>query len=409
MTRRDIELMAPVGSFEALWAAIDGGADAIYFGVGGLNMRSRSSANFSPDDMSRIIAEAHAAGLRAYLTLNVILYDDDLDDMRRTLDRAAAEGVDAVIASDQAAIHYARRRGVEVHLSTQLNVSNTETLRFYSAWADVAVLARELTLEQVAAISRAGVCGPCGQPVRIEMFAHGALCMAVSGRCYLSLHDCGESANRGACRQICRRSFTLRDNDSGAEIAADGQWLLSPKDLCTIEFLDRMIAAGVSVLKIEGRARPPEYVLRACRCYDRALRALEAGEYTPELAAGLKAELAEVFNRGFWGGYYLGAPTVELSPRYGTSATTRKVYVGRVTNIYKRISVAEIQIEASPLERGSRILFTGATTRAVEAMADELWLDDRPASLAPQGTLCSVKIAATVHRGDRLFKIVKAD
>jgi putative protease len=328
--------------------------------------------------------------------------------MQAVVDRAAAEGIDAIIASDMAVIRYARSRGVEVHASTQLNISNGEALRFYSSFVDVAVLARELTLDQVAAISSAGIVGPSGRPVRIEMFAHGALCMAVSGRCYLSQHDCGESANRGACRQICRRSFTLRDAESGAEIETHGQWLLSPKDLCAIDFLDRMIDAGVSVLKIEGRARPPEYVLRTCRCYDRALRALEAGEYTPALAAALKNELAEVFNRGFWGGYYLGAPTVELSRRYGSSATMRKVYVGKVTNVYKRIPAAEIQVEASPLEQGNPIIFTGATTGVVETVADEIRLDDRPVPVAPQGTLCSVKIAGTVRRGDRLFKLVKA-
>ena len=402
--------MAPAGSFEALRAAIAAGADSVYFGVGELNMRSRSAANFSPGDLRRIVEVAHKAGRKAYLTLNTIIYDGQLAAMRRLVDRAVAAGVDAVIASDQAAILCARERGLRVHVSTQLNVSNFETLRFYSQWADVAVLARELSLDQVGAIARQirrhDVRGPGGERVRIEMFAHGAMCMAISGKCYLSLHDCGESANCGACRQICRRSYTLTDQQTGAQIDAEGQYLLSPKDLCTIDFLDRFIGAGVTVLKIEGRARSGEYVKRVVECYDQALVALEGGIYTPEFAAGLRGRLEEVFNRGFWGGYYLGAPAVELSQRYGSSATRRKVYVGKVVNFFHRVGVAEVAVEAAPLEEGSEIIFTGATTGVAEAKADGIMVGERPAASALQGERCSLKVAVPVRRGDKLFKVV---
>lgn len=402
--------MAPVGSFESLAAALDAGADSIYFGVGNLNMRSRSSANFSSDDLARIVAAAHARGAKAYLTLNTVLYDNELGDMRRAVDRAAAEGVDAVIASDQAAIAYARSKGVEVHISTQLNVSNIETVKFYALFADVMVLARELSLAQVRAIHEAivheDIRGPRGELIKIEMFAHGALCMGISGKCYLSLHDCGESANRGACRQICRRSFTLTDKETGAQIETSGQYLLSPKDLCTIDFIDKMIDAGVRVLKLEGRARSAEYVKRVCHCYSQAADAVADGTYTPELGAGLKERLREVFNRDFWGGYYMGSETVELSTRYGSSATKKKVYVGKVTNFFKKISVAEIAVEAAPLERGSEVVFIGATTGAHEDVAAEIYVDEQPAAIAPQGQLCSVKTTAPIHRGDKLYKLV---
>ena len=410
--RSDIEIMAPVGSFESLMAAIDGGADSVYFGVGTLNMRSRSSANFSLDDLARIVSTAHKHGARAYLTLNTVLYDRELDQMRSAVDRAVAEGVDAVIVSDQAAILYARSRGMEVHISTQLNVSNLETVRFYAAWADVVVLARELSLEQVGAIHRGIICddirGPRGELVKIEMFAHGALCMGISGKCYLSLHECGESANRGACLQICRRSYTLTDKETGAQIDTRGQYLLSPKDLCTIDFLDRMIAAGVRVLKIEGRARSAEYVKRACQCYGQAVEAIASGRYTPGLAAGLKERLDEVFNRGFWGGYYLGRPMVELSEQYGSSASKRKVYVGKVTNFFRRISVAEVQVEAAPLEQDSDVVFMGDSTGAYETVAAQVYVDEKPADVAPQGKPCSIKVDRPVRRGDKLYKVVDA-
>ncbi len=409
MKRSDIEIMAPVGSYESLAAAIRAGADAVYFGVGKLNMRSASAANFTLDDLARIVRTAHAAGVRTYLTVNTVVYEDELLTVHEVIDRAKREGVDAIIATDMAAILYARRIGVEVHISTQSNISNSEAVKFYAQWADTVVLARELTLEQVAAIRREivenDIRGPRGELVEIEMFAHGALCMAVSGKCYLSLHETGCSANRGACRQLCRRKYTLTDRETGAQLDTDGQYILSPKDLCTVDFLDRMIGAGVSVLKIEGRARGAEYVKRVVECYDQALRALEAGTYTPELAAGLKERLGTVFNRGFWEGYYAGRPVAEHSEHYGSAATRRKVYVGKVVNFYKKISVAEVLVEAAPLAVGEEIFFLGATTGVVEQRLEELHdTDGNPVAQVAQGTLCAVRTRELVRRGDQLCK-----
>lgn len=402
--------MAPVGSYESLVAAVAAGANSVYFGIGALNMRAASAANFGADDMAEIVEYAHSHGVKAYLTVNTIVYEEEIALMRTVLDAARDCGVDAVIISDQAAIEYASQIGLEVHISTQLNISNSETLRFYSRWADVVVLARELSLDRIAAISRKikeeNICGPSGELVKIEMFAHGAICMAISGKCYLSLHDNGCSANRGACRQICRHAYTLRDKDDDKEIRVDGQYLLSPKDLCTVDFLDKFIEAGVSVLKIEGRARSAEYVKRVVECYDEALRLMEAGEYTPESAEGLKERLATVFNRGFWGGYYLAQPAVELSNRYGSSATEKKVYVGKITNIFKKIGVAEVAVEASPFESGSRVVVLGKTTGAVEFEVGSVFVDEKPADVAPQGVLCSIEIPEGLHRGDKIYKYV---
>lgn len=412
LSRSDIEIMAPVGSYESLTAAVAAGADSIYFGVGQLNMRSRSAANFTLDDLAKIVSTARAHRIKTYLTVNTVLYDDEIPTMHSVIDRAAAEGVDAVIVSDQSAILYARSVGMEVHISTQLNVSNSETLRFYSRWADVVVLARELDLNRIRRISdniaSQNICGPSGKPVKIEMFAHGALCMGISGKCYLSLHECGESANRGACRQICRRSYELRDRDTGETIAAEGRYLLSPKDLCTIPFLDKFIDAGVRVLKIEGRARSAEYVKRVVETYDEAVRAISDGTYSREKAAEWTARLSEVFNRGFWDGYYQGATTMELSENYGSAATTRKVYAGKVTNFFRKIGVAEIQVEASPLHRGSQYVILGETTGALEGIAEEIHVAGQPAEEAPQGICCSLKTPAPVRRGDKLYKIVPA-
>ena len=405
--------MAPCGCYEALHAAIAAGADSVYFGVGQLNMRSASAANFTLDDLEKIVAIAHENGKKAYLTVNTVVYEDEIDTLHALLDKAAEVKVDAVIVSDQAAILYARSKGLEVHISTQLSISNSETVRFYSQWADTVVLARELSIEQVRGvydkIERENICGPNGEKVKIEMFAHGALCMSVSGKCYLSLHATGCSANRGACRQICRHAYKLVDRDTGEELNAQGTYLLSPKDLCTIDFLDRFIDAGVRVLKIEGRARPAEYVKRVVECYDRALRAIEHGSYTPERIAKWKEELSTVFNRGFWGGYYLNQPIVELSQNYGSSATVKKVYVGRVTNVFKKIKVAEVLVEASPLELGTKILISGETTGAVEFKPDQIWVDERPADVAVQGKKCSIKLPQPVHRGDRLYKYVPVE
>ncbi len=412
MKRSEIEIMAPVGSYESLAAAIQAGADAVYFGVGKLNMRSASAANFSLDDLARIVATARRAGVKSYLTVNTVVYEEELDEVRRVIDRAHAEGVDAIIASDMAAILYAREIGQEVHISTQCNISNSEAVRFYAQWADTVVLARELSLEQVAAIHRRieeePILGPKGRPIAIEMFAHGALCMSISGKCYLSLFETGCSANRGACRQLCRRKYTLTDTETGAQLDVDGQYVLSPKDLCTIDFLDRMIGAGVRVLKIEGRARGAEYVKRVVECYDTALRALEAGEYTPELAARLKERLRTVFNRGFWEGYYAGRPVVEHSPAYGSSATRRKVYVGKVVNFYRKLSVAEVLVEAAPLSRGEEIFFLGATTGVAEQRLDELHgPDGQPCETVVQGELCAIRTPGVIRRGDKLYKFEK--
>lgn len=414
MKRSDIELMAPVGSYESLAAAIRSGADAVYFGIGKLNMRSASAANFTEEDLARIVRTAHAHGVKTYLTVNTVVYEDEIATVHAVIDRAKQEGVDAIIATDMAAILYARRIGVEVHISTQSNISNSEAVKFYSQWADTVVLARELTLEQVAAIRdeivRNDIRGPRGELVQIEMFAHGALCMAVSGKCYLSLYETGCSANRGACRQLCRRKYTVRDRETGAELDIDGRYVLSPKDLCTVDFLDRMIAAGVSVLKIEGRARGPEYVKRVVETYDRALRAIEAGTYTPEAAEEYKERLRTVFNRGFWEGYYAGRPVVEHSPAYGSSATRRKVYVGKVVNFYRRISVAEVLVEAAPLRVGDEIFFLGPTTGVAEQPLGELHgPDGEPVGEVAQGALCAVRTEGVIRRGDKLYKFEEAE
>ncbi len=414
MKRSEIEIMAPVGSYESLAAAIQAGADAVYFGVGKLNMRAASAANFSLDDLEQIVEKAHKARVRAYLTVNTIVYEEEIEDLHAVIDRAKRAGVDAVIASDMAAIRYARQIGLEVHISTQCNISNSEAVRFYAQWADTVVLARELSLEQVAAIHRRiveeEIRGPRGERVEIEMFAHGALCMSISGKCYLSLYETGCSANRGACRQLCRRKYTVTDRETGAQLDIDGRYVLSPKDLCTIDFLDKMVAAGVRVLKIEGRARGAEYVKRVVSCYDEALKAMEAGTYTPELAAGLKERLREVFNRGFWEGYYAGRPVVEHSPAYGSSATKRKVYVGKVVNFYKKLSVAEVAVEASPVSVGDAIFFLGATTGVAEQTLTELHgPDGKPCETVAQGELCAIRTPQLIRRGDQLYKFVDAE
>lgn len=414
MERSDIELMAPVGSYEALAAAIEAGADSVYFGVGKLNMRSASAANFTLDDLAQIVATAHAAGVKAYLTVNTVVYEDELRTMQEVIDRARREGVDAIIATDMAAILYARRIGQEVHISTQSNISNSEAVKFFSQWADTVVLARELSLEQVAAIHREivenDIRGPKGELVEIEMFAHGALCMSISGKCYLSLYETNCSANRGACRQLCRRKYTVRDKETGAELDVDGRYVLSPKDLCTIDFLDRFIQSGVKVLKIEGRARGAEYVKRVVECYDRALRMIADGTYNPTTAAALKERLSEVFNRGFWEGYYAGRPVAEHSEHYGSAATRRKVYVGKVVNFYKKISVAEVLVEAAPLEVTEEIFFLGPTTGVVEQKCEELHGPDGEITRrVEQGELCAIRTVELIRRGDQLYKFVPVE
>ena len=400
MKKKDINIMAPAGNFECLQAAIQGGADSVYFGVEKLNMRSHSANNFKMTDLQEICDICRSHGVETYLTLNIVLYNEDLEDMRRTLDAAGAAGVTAVIASDMAAISYARQIGVEVHISTQLSISNSEALRFYAQFADVIVLARELNLRQVKEIKeiidREGISGPSGKPVRIEMFAHGALCMAISGKCYLSLHEYGASANRGSCYQICRRGYEVTDLETGNRLVVDNKYIMSPKDLCTIEFMDKIIDAGVTVFKIEGRARSAEYVKRVASCYRRAADAVCDGTYGPELASELKSELSEVFNRGFWDGYYQGARLGQWSEVYGSKATRKKVYSGKVTNWFGKLGVAEILIESASLGKGDRILIIGPSTGVVEMTVPEIRVDLKEAPRADKGTYCSVPVEASL-------------
>lgn len=398
--------MAPAGNFECLHAAIQGGADSVYFGVGKLNMRSHSANNFGPEDLPEVVRICREAGVKSYLTLNIVLYQEDLDAMREALDAAKAAGVDAIIASDMAAIQYCRSIGLEVHISTQLSISNVEALRFYAQWADVVVLARELNLDQVKdiykTIVKEGIKGPGGELVRIEMFAHGALCMAISGKCYLSLHAYGASANRGSCFQVCRRGYEVTDLDTGNQLHVDNKYIMSPKDLCTIEFMDRIIDSGVKVFKIEGRARSAEYVKRCASCYRRAADAVCEGSYTPELAAELKKELAVVFNRGFWDGYYQGAYLGQWSEVYGSQATHRKVYCGKVTNWFDRVGVVEITVESTPISRGDKLMAIGATTGVVEFEVGELRVNLQPVETATKGVRCSVMVDPSICPGGRL-------
>lgn len=413
MERKELEIMAPAGNFECLRAAIQGGADSVYFGVGHLNMRSHSANNFRPEDLSEVVRICREAGVKSYMTLNIVLYQEDLEPMRKALDAALAAGVDAIIASDMAAISYCRKIGLEVHISTQLSISNVESLRFYSQFADVVVLARELNLDQVKEIYetvvRENICGPSGKPVRIEMFAHGALCMAISGKCYLSLHTYGASANRGACYQICRRGYEVTDLETGNKLNIDNKYIMSPKDLCTIDFMDRIIESGVKVFKIEGRARSAEYVKRCASCYRRAADAVCDGTYSPELAASLKEELSEVFNRGFWDGYYQGAYLGQWSDVYGSQATLKKVYCGKVTNWFDRIGVVEIAVESAPLHIGDRAMAIGATTGVVEFSVEDMRVNLKSADMAGKGVRCSVAVDPSLcpegrlRRGDKIY------
>ena len=413
MERKELEIMAPAGNFECLRAAIQGGADSVYFGVGHLNMRSHSAYNFQPEDLSEVVRICREAGVKSYMTVNIVLYQEDLEPMRKALDAALAAGVDAIIASDMAAISYCRKIGLEVHISTQLSISNVESLRFYSQFADVVVLARELNLDQVKEIYetvvRENICGPSGKPVRIEMFAHGALCMAISGKCYLSLHTYGASANRGACYQICRRGYEVTDLETGNKLNIDNKYIMSPKDLCTIDFMDRIIESGVKVFKIEGRARSAEYVKRCASCYRRAADAVCDGTYSPELAASLKEELSEVFNRGFWDGYYQGAYLGQWSDVYGSQATLKKVYCGKVTNWFDRIGVVEIAVESAPLHIGDRAMAIGATTGVVEFSVEDMRVNLKSADMAGKGVRCSVAVDPSLcpegrlRRGDKIY------
>ena len=406
----DFEVMAPVGSFESLMAAIQGGADSVYFGAQQLNMRSRSSSNFSTDDLREIVSIASEYGVKTYLTVNSVLYDSDLPVMRKLIDAAKDSGISAVIVSDQAAINYAKSTGVEVHISTQVNISNIEALKFYSHFADVVVLARELNLDQVKAIHHAieeeQIKGPSGKLVRIEMFSHGALCMAISGKCYLSLHQLNASANRGECLQPCRRSYIVTEKDSGQELEVDNEYIMSPKDLKTIHFMNKMIDAGVRVFKIEGRARGPEYVKTVASCYREAINSVLDGTYSQEKINQWENRLASVFNRGFWDGYYLGQKLGEWSANYGSLATRKKVYVGKGTNYFPKIGVAEFLLETKELEVGDEILITGPTTGVVEMEVPELRVDEVPVQMARKGDRFSMPVEVKVRRSDKLYKWV---
>lgn len=407
MKRSDFEIMAPVGSYESLHAAISAGADAVYFGVAGLNMRSRSSVNFTLDDLRSIAETCDAAGVKTYLTVNTVIFDNDFEALHATIDAAAEAGISAIIAADMAAILYARRRGVEVHMSTQVNITNIEAVRFYSQWADVMVLARELNLDQVRAIydaiEREDIKGPSGRRIRIEMFCHGALCMAVSGKCYLSLHEMNSSANRGACTQICRRGYTVTDRETGDELTVENKYIMSPKDLKTIHFLNKMADAGVRVLKIEGRARGPEYVRTAVECYSEALDALCAGEFTEERIAGWDERLTKIFNRGFWNGYYLGQRLGEWSSKYGSSATRVKKYAAKGVRYFSNIGVAEFLMESGELNVGDEIIITGPTTGALILTVDEIRVDLRPVEKAVKGDSFSIKVPSKIRPSDRLY------
>ena len=413
MKREDFEIMAPVGSFESLAAALRAGADSIYFGIENLNMRAHSACAFTVDDLHRIAAKCRRCGVKSYLTVNTIIYGEDLPLMRRILDAALEADISAVIASDVAVMTYCRQIGLEVHLSTQLNISNIEALRFYAQFADVVVLARELNISQVTEIYRGiqdeHICGPSGQLVRIEMFCHGALCMAISGKCYLSLQNTNHSANRGECLQLCRRAYTVRDRETGTELDIDNKYVMSPKDLKTIRFVDRMMSAGVRVFKIEGRARGAEYVDTVVRCYDEAIRSVLDGTFSEERKDAWDQRLSRVFNRGFWDGYYQGQTLGEWNDRPGSRATERKVYVGRGVRYYGKLQVAEFKIEAATLSVGDRILVTGPTTGALETEVSEIRFDLKPVTTAKQGQRVSIPIDRKVRASDKLFKLVPAD
>ncbi|MGL5682541.1 MAG: peptidase U32 family protein [Marinifilaceae bacterium] len=410
MNRNDFEIMAPVGSYESLYAAIQGGANSIYFGVEGLNMRARSAANFTLDDLRNIASICREHNLKSYLTVNTIIYNNELDRMQRIIDCAKEAGVSAIIASDIAAILYARQVGVEVHISTQCNITNYDVVKFYSQYADVVVLARELNMDRVAEIHRRiieeDLRGPKGELIEIEMFAHGALCMAVSGKCYLSLHERNASANRGACFQACRKSYTVTDKETGMELDIENEYIMSPKDLCTIGFVNKMADAGVRVFKIEGRARSAEYVRTVCECYNEALNSYLDGTYNREKIDAWKERLATVFNRGFWDGYYLGQRLGEWSEVYGSKSTKKKVAIGTVTNFFANINVAEFRLESFDLSVGEEVLIIGPTTGVLKITVDELRVDNKKVDKVTKGDIFSLAVGERVRRSDRLYKFV---
>jgi len=410
VNREDYELLAPAGSYESLAAAAQGGADAIYFGIEQLNMRARSSANFTAGDLPNIVSMAGEHGMKAFLTVNTVVYNQELIQMRKIVDLAVQHGVSAIIASDQSVLQYCNSAGAREQQSTQLNISNIETLKFYSKFADVVVLARELDLDQVHEISEGialeEIKGPSGEEIRIEMFVHGALCMAVSGKCYLSLHEHNHSANRGDCFQVCRRGYRVTDKDREVELDIENEYIMSPKDLKTIHFLNKVLDAGVSVLKIEGRARSAEYVKTVTTCYDEAIRAYVEGTFSKEKIADWDERLNSVFNRGFWNGYYLGQRLGEWSSEYGSRATLKKVYIGKGTNYFDRIKVAEVAIETGSLNVGDEILITGPTTGVIETTINELRVNELECNTASKGSTCSFPLNQVVRRSDKVYKLV---
>lgn len=412
MKRNDIELTAPVGSYESLMAAIQGGADSVYFGIAHLNMRSKSSVNFTVDDLKNIVKICNENNINSYMTVNTVIYDEEFPLMRQIVDAAKESGVNAIIASDQGVINYARFIGIDVHASTQLNISNTEALKFYSKFTEVMVLARELSLDQVATINKnihaEQIKGPSGHLVRLEIFAHGALCMAVSGKCYLSLHETNYSANRGACLQICRRGYIVTEKETGNELEIDNEYIMSPKDLCTIGFLDKVLDAGVKVLKIEGRARAPEYVKTVVQCYREAIDSYFEGTYTKEKIADWEERLSHVFNRGFWDGYYLGRRLGEWSGKYGSAAKKRKIYIGKVTNYFSKQQVAEFLMEAGTVKVGDDILITGPTTGVIEQAVNEIRVNLISVGETVQGETFSMLVNTLVRRSDKLYRIINA-
>jgi len=413
ISRKDIELMAPAGSFESLMAAIQGGADSIYFGLEKLNMRARSAFSFTENDLPDIVHVSRQHGVKTYLALNTVVYDDELQILKQIIRQAKNAKIDAIIASDQSVIKLARDENIETHLSTQLNISNFESLKFYRDFADVVVLARELSLEQINyiinSIKKYNITGPSGKQIKIELFIHGALCMAFSGKCYISLHQYGASANRGECYQACRRTYLLTDKETGQEIEVDNEFILSPKDLCTISYIDRIINSGVSILKIEGRARSPEYVKTVTSCYSEAINAYMNGTFNKEEINKWESRLKTVYNKGFWEGYYLGRKTTEWSSIYGSAATKRKIYIGKGTNYYARINVAEFIIEYDSLSTGDEILITGPTTGVIQTTIKEIRTDNGSVNRVIKGEKFTIPLDKTIRPSDKLYKIVDSD
>ena len=407
---KSVEIMSPVGSYEALLGAMQGGADSVYFGVGKLNMRSKSANNFGLEDLVNIASFCNEHGIKSYLTVNTVIYNDEIEEMHTLVSTAKESGVSAVIASDMAVISYARSIGMEVHISTQCNISNYEAVKYYSKFADVMVTARELSLRQVAEITeyiaQNDIRGPKGELVEIEVFAHGALCMAVSGKCYLSLDNYNHSANRGECLQLCRRQYKVSDLESDIELVVDNKYIMSPKDLCTLPFIDKLLKAGVRVLKIEGRGRSAEYVKTVTRCYKEAAQAVADGTFSKEKIENWMERLRTVYNRGFWDGYYLGRTMGEWTERYGSQATQTKIYVGKITNYFANINVAEIKMESGDMQLGDKIMIMGPTTGVYEDTLSEIRVDLKPVPQTAKGDMCSIPTSEVVRRGDKVYKVV---